>query len=221
MPDYKTTVRKPWGYEFSIFDDHDISIWLLQIGFPHKSGYLLEKSRTSMHLHLFKTATVICVHGSVDVVTTHSTVKLRPGDYYSIPPLTFHRLEACETYTLLVELETPSNRDDIIRLRDDYGRENQGYDWNKVPSSEVIDPNLYISNDCVRFRESLILAKHSFSSQCDYTTNQLFVPASDYYFSPTNDVLIRKGVVFSPLELKQTLNRIQTNVINLDGFLFF
>ena len=126
----KNPVAKPWGFEFEYFDSQDLSIWILQLGIAHKSGYLERYSSTSMHLHENKDAVAFCVSGEVEINTEDGTEVLRAGSHIMLNSGVYHQIKTSYPNTILIELESPSDRSDIKRLRDTYGREAEGYVWN-------------------------------------------------------------------------------------------
>ena len=124
-------VTKPWGFEFEFFDNDDISVWILVIGREHKSGYLTEDNSTSFHMHSKKTTNILCLHGAIEIKTQNLSTIIRRGEIQSITPRVFHQLSAHLANSIAIEIETPSDRSDIIRLEDQYGRKGTGYSWEK------------------------------------------------------------------------------------------
>ena len=149
----KNPIIKPWGFEFEYFDNSLVSVWVLQLGTLHKSGYVLGSSRTSLHMHSTKCTSVICIDGVLDVVYLSGSKRLYPSEHCTIPPTRFHRLQAYIGKCVAIEIETPSNRDDIIRLEDDHGRQGKGYDWDLTRLFNPSLVNFKLSNNALFYKE--------------------------------------------------------------------
>ena len=124
-----TLVTKPWGFEFELFDNEAISIWCVSIGKEHKSGYLFNSSSTSCHMHTQKTAKVLILDGAVELFVNNQPIIVNTSSPFTIPPRTPHQLQAYHGNALLLEVELPSNRGDIVRFSDSYGRSKSTYCW--------------------------------------------------------------------------------------------
>jgi len=113
-------VLKPWGYEYLAFETAKAAAWVLHI----KAG-----SSTSMHCHLHKRTSLLVLSGSPTVATLKSTFRLSPLDGVVIDSGVFHSTRSSTLEeTVLVEIETPPDKGDLVRLTDEYGRENRGYE---------------------------------------------------------------------------------------------
>ncbi|MBS1882373.1 MAG: cupin domain-containing protein [Actinobacteria bacterium] len=110
-------VEKPWGHE----------IWWAQT--PHYAGKLLHVDagqKLSLQLHREKDESSYVLSGrllltrgpSLDEL---STEEVGPGFAWRAEPGTIHTIEALED-SVVVEASTPQ-LDDVVRLRDRYGRE--------------------------------------------------------------------------------------------------
>ena len=111
-------VKKPWGHEQQIFANHHFSIWRLD---------LYANSETSMHCHRNKTTTIMVGDGSIVFSTLTEAHILAKGDGAIVHPGVFHRSATIQG-AILFETESPADKDDLVRLRDKYGREGQGYE---------------------------------------------------------------------------------------------
>jgi mannose-6-phosphate isomerase-like protein (cupin superfamily) len=115
---YEGWVRKPWGREHDILTTGDFSIWRL---------YLEHGQETSMHCHPNKNTVMVIEAGRIRLETLDGETFFDPGQVVLIEKGVFHRTKA--TYPsggVVLELEFPPNRCDIVRLEDRYGR-GQGY----------------------------------------------------------------------------------------------
>ncbi|HIC43889.1 MAG TPA: hypothetical protein EYO73_06250, partial [Sulfurimonas sp.] len=53
----KVIVKKPWGYEYLIFENESVAVWIL---------YLKPGALTSMHCHPQKRTSLVVLEGSVE-----------------------------------------------------------------------------------------------------------------------------------------------------------
>jgi len=110
-------VSKPWGEEW----------WFARTGqYAGKVLVIRKGHRFSLQYHNVKHETLLVWSGHVRMEigpdAEHlETRVLEPGAVTSIPPGMCHRLEALED-SHIFEVSTPE-LDDVVRLRDDYGRE--------------------------------------------------------------------------------------------------
>lgn len=112
-------LRKPWGLENLLFHSSSCELWELQF---------LPGTQTSFHLHERKQTVLVVVAGRG--ILRHGTKEqtLSPGDWATIPAQTPHQLHAQgHTGLLVCELETPPDKNDIIRLDDAYGRRHRPF----------------------------------------------------------------------------------------------
>ncbi len=110
-------VTKPWGCEYEVSRNATESVWNL---------HLLANAETSMHCHLEKDTLLIVTSGEVEFSTLGMTLNLGIGARILIDRGVFHRT-ATRTGAMLVEIESPPNKADLVRLSDKYGREGKGY----------------------------------------------------------------------------------------------
>lgn len=116
----KIVVDKPWGYEYLMFENDILGIWIL---------YLKQGFSTSMHCHLRKKTSLTLLSGKAISSTLDTRFKLKSLDGLIIDSGVFHSTEAISPDGIfLMEIETPPDKDDLIRLRDKYGRENKAYE---------------------------------------------------------------------------------------------
>lgn len=113
-------VIKPWGFEFEMFDDKKHAIWMLNLK-PNRS--------TSLHCHQHKTVCLIPLIGELTLITLDQRFTVRPMESVSLMPKVFHCLwNSGRSDVVLVEIETPSLKLDLVRAEDAYGREKKGYE---------------------------------------------------------------------------------------------
>ncbi len=134
----KVVVTKPWGYEYLLFQNHYCAVWVL---------YLRPKALTSMHSHPVKTTSLIVVDGEAECSGLNSTLKLRSGEAVYIDKGVFHQTQATSSEgAYVIEIETPVNKRDLVRLKDAYGRTGQGYEDYHYHSKDLNNYN-YINLD--------------------------------------------------------------------------
>ena len=113
-------VDKPWGYEYLAFENDRLAIWILFI----KAG-----ASTSMHTHLHKRTSLLVLKGAPTVSFLDQSTVLAPLDGLVMDSGVFHCTHSSPfSDTVLMEVEVPSDKGDLVRLRDEYGRENRGYE---------------------------------------------------------------------------------------------
>lgn len=113
-------IIKPWGREYRAYADDFLDVWHLQINAGHA---------TSMHAHPRKVTYLLCLSGRGLTTTLTHSVEVRPGSVLRIARGVFHSTENTgDDPLMLIEVETPRNKYDLIRLRDGYQREGAGYE---------------------------------------------------------------------------------------------
>jgi hypothetical protein len=112
-------VKKPWGYEYLCYKNESLAIWLLHIE---------NKKQTSFHCHTKKHTSLIVLSGKVIISFMRGFKKLSAIDKINIFRSRFHSTKAITNNVYLLEVETPIDKNDLVRLKDFYGRENLGYE---------------------------------------------------------------------------------------------
>tara|TARA_Y100000294_G_C8527891_1_gene325703 strand:- start:259 stop:1020 length:762 start_codon:yes stop_codon:yes gene_type:complete len=116
----KVVVNKPWGYEYLMYKTDDVSIWVL---------YLKKGCMTSMHCHIDKKTSLLVLSGEAICSTLEGGVNLKEGDGLTLDKKVFHSTQAIsEEGVIMIEVETPTKKIDVLRLLDSYGREKKGYE---------------------------------------------------------------------------------------------
>lgn len=128
--DYKgVVVHKPWGYEYLLFENSSVAIWVL---------YLKQGHSTSMHCHPNKKSSLVVLRGEVLCSTLEGFFTRRKGESLIIETAVFHTTKALSrSGALIMELETPPNKRDLVRLKDAYGREGKEYEGEDKMTREV------------------------------------------------------------------------------------
>jgi len=136
----KNIVKKPWGYEYLVYENEDAGLWFL---------YIAPGQSTSMHCHPKKTTGLVLLDGEAEVsfladkrdMTGLDKVMIRRGLYHSTKAIS-------DKGAFVFEIETPKDKHDLVRLIDKYGRESQSYEdsTHETPKLEdclwIEEPNL-------------------------------------------------------------------------------
>lgn len=129
-PDYKNiVVNKPWGYEYLAFENEHVAIWIL---------FLKQDAKTSMHCHPKKKTSLLVLEGEVCTSFLGSQMRLETLDGVIIEKGAFHSTAATsDSGAFVMEIETPVQKSDLVRLSDEYGRENKGYEGGQDLSTNL------------------------------------------------------------------------------------
>ena len=117
-------VQKPWGYEYTIFrNSNRVGITFLNINYKHK---------TSLHCHPKKKTGFIILKGEASVqlgLYSSNIKKYRSPSRLVIRPGLFHSIKAISKQGVCaLEFETPVNKKDLVRFKDEYGRQSKPYE---------------------------------------------------------------------------------------------
>jgi len=131
-------VKKPWGSEYIVYQNDKVAAWLLTI----KSG-----KSTSLHCHPKKKTGFILLSGEAQVdvgfydkrnLTSPSKLMIRPGLFHSTKAISKDDIS-------ILEIETPIDKNDLVRFKDDYGREEKPYEGKEHMSK--------LNNNDITFKE--------------------------------------------------------------------
>ena len=133
--DYNNSiVKKPWGYEYLVFENEHVAIWMLHIA---------RMEKTSMHSHPNKSTALILLGGE-----EAKEYLLKESDCLMIEKSAFHQTEATSNILTLpmsqngiwvMEIESPVNKSDLVRLKDNYGRVGSAYEGSSQMVSSPVD----------------------------------------------------------------------------------
>lgn len=112
-------VKKPWGYEYLAYENENVGLWFLNIK---------KDQSTSMHCHPTKTTGLVILDGIAEVSFLSDKRILQGLDKVMIRRGLFHQTKALSDSVLLLEIETPKDKHDLVRLSDKYGRESKPYE---------------------------------------------------------------------------------------------
>ena len=133
----KKIVYKPWGYEYTIYRYRkNLSVTFLNIKknketslhcHPNKkTGFILLKGKARIQLGLWKS--------SSKIYNSPSKLMIREGLFHSIKCLPKEDLCA-------LEFESPVNKRDLVRFKDNYGRQSKPYEGKKF-TKEITNKNI-------------------------------------------------------------------------------
>ena len=154
----KNIVKKPWGYEYLAYENENVGLWFL---------YIAHNQSTSMHCHPKKTTGLVVLDGEAEVSFLADKRQLQSLDKVMIRRGLFHSTKATsEQGALIFEIETPVDKQDLVRLNDQYGRVAKPYEddtfeelkdekclWIQDPKSE--ESNIYQFADCTLLIENI------------------------------------------------------------------
>lgn len=139
---YKTIINKPWGNEYCIYRNNNLSIWLLKID-PSK--------KTSLHCHPTKKTGLILLGGIASISLIERTFNLEGFKKLIFRNGMFHQTHNISNEPIyLIEVETPDNKFDLIRIEDDYGRKYTKFEgennWDEMTENPFLISNTEISS---------------------------------------------------------------------------
>ena len=142
---YKNVVvTKPWGYEYLCYQNEVLAIWLLYIENNHK---------TSLHCHPNKHTGLVVLDGAAEVSFIRGSLLIKGLEKINIFKGRFHSTKSIsDNGVFLLEVETPEDKHDLLRLDDSYGRKDLSYEgiefespkddsciWINEPSLDSVD----------------------------------------------------------------------------------
>jgi len=119
MSHNNNVVKKPWGYEYLAYENDNVGLWFLDIK---------KNQSTSMHCHPTKTTGLVLLDGIAEVSFLSDKRILQGLDKVMIRRGLFHSTKALSDSALVLEIETPKDKQDLVRLSDKYGRESKPYE---------------------------------------------------------------------------------------------
>lgn len=130
-------VKKPWGFEYLAYENKDVGLWLLRI----------EKGEsTSMHCHPKKNTGLVLLEGKAEISFLNNKVLLEAPSKMMLRRGLFHSTKAISDEGLyMLEVECPPIKEDLVRLKDNYGRKNKPY--------EGKERRTYRNEDCLLLKD--------------------------------------------------------------------
>ena len=161
---YKNIVCvKPWGYEFLIYESTKIGIWFLKLDKTHN---------TSVHTHFKKDTIIVVIDGCAVIrLLNDEQVILNKMDSIFIPKKKFHGISCFSDSIRLIEIEIFdenihfSDKNDLLRLDDQYQRPKTGYE----SSVKIVTENtqhydqFFLDSQCKKLINNSVIS-------CEYFT---------------------------------------------------
>jgi mannose-6-phosphate isomerase-like protein (cupin superfamily) len=141
----RVVIKKPWGYEYLLFQNDYTAVWLLSIAYGTK---------TSLHCHPNKKTGLVLLAGNARVTSLNTAHEISSGQGFLIDKGAFHSTEALSPEGIIVmEVETPVNKKDLVRFSDAYGRSGKGYE-NKNHHAPLDDTMHHFHKEEERYHQS-------------------------------------------------------------------
>lgn len=122
----KKIIGKPWGFEFPCYQNRYLDIWQFHIN---------PESSTSFHCHPEKDALKIVLEGKITFETVRGKEVLSAGDTKLIKGFVLHRTSNdSDEIARILEIESPPDKKNLIRVNDLYGRQKLPYTFNPLKS---------------------------------------------------------------------------------------
>jgi len=131
----KFLVNKPWGCEHIAYQNDVCCVGLLKID---------HNQETSLHCHPNKKTGLIVLEGEVQIelgfydtkiLKAPAKIMIRPGLFHSTKCISKER-------SIVLEIENPVDKNDLVRFKDQYGREQEPYEgiekMKKISSNELV-----------------------------------------------------------------------------------
>lgn len=125
-------IHKPWGREYCAYRNEHVAIWVLEI---HNG------QATSLHAHPGKSTALVLLRGAARL----GLLRGDPIHWYGLNKINifrgrFHRTRSFSDDTVLLEIEAPDDKRNVVRLEDSYGREDH-------PIEDATEP---LTSGCLR-----------------------------------------------------------------------
>ncbi len=196
-------VSKPWGFEYLAYENKDVGLWLLRI----------EKGEsTSMHCHPKKNTGLVLLEGKAEISFLNDKVILEAPSKMMLRRGLFHSTRAISDEGLyMLEVECPPIKEDLVRLKDNYGRKNKPYEGRERRTYRNEDC-LLLKNDDINKgpfnfhgRTLNLITLNQGLNQNDIKEEQILMCLAGGLSSENDDLIYRPGDVISGKLYKQLL----------------
>lgn len=207
-------IFKPWGEEYNIFrNKKKIAITYLKI----KKGF-----STSLHCHPKKKTGFLILKGTAEVqigIYKKNIKKYPPMSILVLRPGLFHRIKASNKSNLYaLEIENPYLKNDLIRMKDNYGRNKKGYESLKN-SRALIKSDLIFKtpklNEKKKYKINNVKIDISFMKDFktlkSYDDKSISIILDGKIVSEKNKTVITTGEIVKSYTLKQLANYFKLN----------
>ena len=195
-------VNKPWGYEYLCYQNEVFAIWLLHIK---------KDCKTSLHCHPNKNTSLVLLEGTAEISFIRGVLlQIKALEKIHIFKSRFHSTKAIsDNGIFLLEIETPEDKNDLVRLDDSYGREDKPYEgvefespkdssciWINEPG---VDSIIYKNCKLEHFKSSHKKDLFGFSS------NDFFIVSQGGIQAGKNSQIIRPSDVIDGVSIERLL----------------
>lgn len=215
---YNSVIKKPWGHEYCIYRGEGVSIWNLTINPGEK---------TSLHCHPNKKTGLILLDGDAKINLIERSFNISGPAKINLQQTIFHQTcNVGETPLRVIEVETPDNKLDLVRIEDDYGRKGDAFEsesaWN--PTSDdmfKVGSLLTISEYCgFKFARTKLRTDGALE-YLKYHPNCYIILLSEYAFTDAhNNKLCKLGDVLTT-SVFETMNKNFELIDNIDVILIW
>ena len=169
-------VNKPWGKEHCLYESNSLAIWHLTINANEK---------TSLHCHPNKKTALILLNNQAKINLIERSFELHGLSKIMLREGMFHQTENISQSPInLIEVETPNNKLDLIRIEDDYGRKNQGFEgcnlWEDKTENEK---NLFYGEHRVISNLNFKIQKFKDAVSSNYSDDSILIILGKFGFS--------------------------------------
>lgn len=124
-------IKKPWGYEYLVFENEQVALWAL---------FIAKNQQTSMHCHPNKTTGLTVLDGECEIQFFSNKFIVNELDKVMIRKGLFHSTKSIsQTGSIVFEIETPNNKQDLVRFDDYYGRKGLPYEGKEFEHPKADD----------------------------------------------------------------------------------
>ena len=167
-------VNKPWGYEYLMYESDKIGLWYL---------YLKPGQQTSLHCHPGKKTGYILLTGEAEVFFLNDSKRLKSVSKMMLREGLFHSTKALSKEGIhVIEVESPPDKNNLVRLDDAYGRKEQPY--------EGIEAVVPMTEDCITFASSVVGQPMSYFVHGTKLTIEVIEDVSLLKMRPDNDIIL-------------------------------
>lgn len=177
-------VKKPWGYEYLVFENDQVALWALFIAKNHQ---------TSMHCHPNKTTGLTVLDGKCEVNFFSNSFTVNELDKIMIRKGLFHSTKSIsKNGSIIFEIETPNNKQDLVRFDDSYGRKGLPYEGEEFEHPKA--------NDCLWINENYEL---NFTDFANCNLKIFSVDNTDFFnrFSDSANFIVLNGGIMTDYDV--------------------
>ncbi|MBT6469799.1 MAG: hypothetical protein HOK52_00890 [Candidatus Marinimicrobia bacterium] len=195
-------VSKPWGYEYLCYKNEYLAIWFL---------FINKDNRTSLHCHPNKHTGLVVLDGIAEVSFLRGSVEIKGLEKIHIFKSRFHSTKALsDEGVYLLEVETPEDKHDLLRLEDSYGRENKSYEgaeYERPKDSSCVWLDEPSENE-LEFHGCMInhIKPTSKDALSNFSENDFFIVSRGGVWADKNAIILRPSDVVDGVSLERLLN---------------